>query len=97
LVKDKFNKDDAAAAMPNFYHRKESYFSDHRPILAVYKLQVIKIDREKKEALREEILSKLIGQDRISKETLAKMDSVLTDEFNQILSQTNSHQNSFVE
>ena len=25
------------------------------------------------------------------------MDSVLTDEFNQILSQTNSHQNSFVE
>ena len=97
MVKDKFNKDDAAAAMPNFYHRKESYFSDHRPILAVYKLQVIKINREKKEALREEILSKLIGQDRISKETLAKMDSVLTDEFNQILSQTNSHQNSFVE
>jgi len=61
LVKDKYNKDDAAAAMPQFYHRKESYFSDHRPILAVFKLQVIKINRDKKEALREEILSKLIG------------------------------------
>ena len=52
LVRDKYNKDDVVAAMPEFYHRKESYFSDHRPILSVYKIQVIKINRVKKEALR---------------------------------------------
>lgn len=97
LVKDKYNKDDNAAAMPAFYHRKESYFSDHRPVLAVYRLQVIRIHRDKKDALRQEILNKLIGQDRVSKETLAKMDSVLTDEFNQVLSQTNSNKQSFID
>lgn len=56
--------------MPEFYHRKESYFSDHRPILSVYKIQVIKVNREKKEALRQEILSKLMGHGRVDKHAL---------------------------
>lgn len=68
--------------MPLFYHRRESYFSDHRPILAVYKIQVVKTNREKKETLRKEILSKLMGQGRVDKKALQNMDDVMTNEFN---------------
>lgn len=68
--------------MPEFYHRKESYFSDHRPILSVYKIQVIKVNRQKKETLRQEILKKLMGQGRVDKHALQNMENVMTNEFN---------------
>ena len=36
LIVDKFKNNDAQAAFPVYYNRKDSLFSDHRPVLAVY-------------------------------------------------------------
>lgn len=92
LVRDAYKKDDQAAAIPEFYHRKESFFSDHRPVLAIYKIQVVKTNREKKETLRQEILNKLLGSSRVDKKVLQNMDNVVTNEFSKKLSKMESEQ-----
>lgn len=38
------------------YGRKESYFSDHRPVFGVFKLSICKINHEKKEDLEFKLL-----------------------------------------
>jgi hypothetical protein len=59
LISDPNNGDDYQASLPLYYNRRESKFSDHRPVLAVYRPQIIKINQEKKNELRKEILSRL--------------------------------------
>lgn len=39
---------DERASKPIYYNRRENFFSDHRPVLAVYRMQVIKIDESKR-------------------------------------------------
>ena len=45
----KLNLLERIKAKPEQYFRKESQFSDHRPIIAVFNPQVITIDRKKRE------------------------------------------------
>jgi hypothetical protein len=55
-------------------------------VLAVYELQVIKIDKQKKEQLRQQILKTLAGSDRVSKELLHKKSSAIgTEDYSKIL------------
>ena len=63
--------DDNKASLPVYYNRRSTSFSDHRPVLAVYQTQVIKINKQKKEALRQQILSRLMGAEKVSKQTIA--------------------------
>ena len=46
------NGDDVKASMPAYYNRRESQFSDHRPVLGIFNPQIIKINKEKKNQLR---------------------------------------------
>lgn len=74
LVMDKHNMNDNDAALPSYYGVRRSRFSDHRPVLAIYNLQTLKINRNKKEQLRKEILSKIMqsfGEGKVSKEMIA--------------------------
>ena len=64
--------DESKASLPVYYDKRYSSFSDHRPVLAVYQTQVIKINKEKKEALRQQILSRLMGAEKVSKQTIAE-------------------------
>jgi phosphatidylinositol-bisphosphatase len=52
LISDKWGGDDTKASLPVYYNRRNSSFSDHRPVLAVYHTQIVKVDKIKKEALR---------------------------------------------
>ena len=36
LIEDKFEGDNLRAGAPTYYNRRESTFSDHRPVLATY-------------------------------------------------------------
>ena len=54
-------------------------------MLAVYKIQVVKTIKEKKQLLRQEILDKLLGQSRVDKKVLQNMGNVVTNEFNKKL------------
>lgn len=98
LLHDTAQGDDQKASLPIYYNSKHSdnvsglsnqavYLSDHRPILAIYKLPIIKIDKDKKEKLRNEILSSLLGSDgKISKETLKeKTRNIKTEDYTQII------------
>lgn len=76
LIKDPFQGDDVEAAMPLFYNRIEDRFSDHRPVIATYKVPVIKINRKKKEHLRNEILKKILGMGRVTKQALAESNQI---------------------
>lgn len=38
----------------DFYHRRESRYSDHRPVLAQFKVLVKKVDKEKRAAIERE-------------------------------------------
>ena len=60
------------ASLPKYYNRKENKLSDHRPVLAIFKLQTIKIDREKKDELRSKILETMAGKEQISKLSILK-------------------------
>jgi hypothetical protein len=63
--------DDASASKPIYYNRRDSYFSDHRPVLAVYKVPIVKIDRTAKEKFQDHILKSLSGTGAaVSKATL---------------------------
>ena len=46
------------------------YLSDHRPVLAIYSLPIIRIENDKKEKLRNEILNNIMGNGKISKQEL---------------------------
>ena len=70
LIKDRAQGNDEQAALPVFYDRKHNLFSDHRPVLAVYRLHTVKIDRKKKEELRAQLLKQLLGETRIVPETV---------------------------
>ena len=49
LLNDRHNRDDRQAALPEFYYAMNSQYSDHRPVLAVYRLQTVKVDKAKKD------------------------------------------------
>lgn len=71
LIEDPAQGDDAKASFPAYYNRQESYFSDHRPVLAVYHLPIIKINSTNKEQLRQQILNNIMGTaGRVSKQSL---------------------------
>lgn len=61
-------------SLPVFYYRRETTFSDHRPVLAIYKVQVVKINHKKKTAIKEEISKKLTSLGVVSKDTMAKIN-----------------------
>lgn len=71
LIQDNFQGNDEKAAMPIFYDRRHNLFSDHRPVLAIYRLHTVKIDRKKKEELRAQLLKQLLGETRIVPETVS--------------------------
>lgn len=56
LVEDPFSGNDKEASTPFEYCRRETLFSDHRPVHAIVKVHVIKIDEEKKEQVRQRII-----------------------------------------
>lgn len=43
-----------------YYNSKQHYLSDHRPVLAIYRMQTFKVDRDKKEQLRRSIQKTLV-------------------------------------
>jgi hypothetical protein len=79
LISDKMAGDENKASLPVFYNRRNSSFSDHRPVLAIYQTQVVKVNKEKKEALRQQILSRLMGAEKVSKVTLAEANMQTSD------------------
>ena len=44
--------DNKKAALPLYYKSRQTYLSDHRPVLGIYKVQTVRIDSKKKEELR---------------------------------------------
>jgi len=78
LVDDPSKQDDVQGAIPLYYNRKDSVFSDHRPVLALYSLPIIKINRDKKEQLRQSILKDIMaGNGQISKESLKERSKAI--------------------
>ena len=59
MIEDPYKGDDVQAAMPVYYNRKMSYLADHRPVLAIYSLPIVKIDLDLKEKLKSEILTSI--------------------------------------
>ena len=59
--------------LPVHYHRKETTFSDHRPVLAIYKMQVVKTDANKKDALKEIIAGKLMSNGTVTKQSMEQL------------------------
>jgi hypothetical protein len=71
--------------MPLLYSRVEDRFSDHRPMIATYKVPVIKINRQNKEQLRNEILKKILGVGRVTKQALAESNQIGSSDFSKIV------------
>lgn len=69
LCRDIYAKDDAQAAIPLHYSRPHSFFSDHRPILALYKVQVVKTSNEKKALMQKMVAEDLVKEGRITSES----------------------------
>lgn len=46
------------------YGRKESYFSDHRPVFALYKLSVCQINQQKKQEIENKLLDQLFSMNK---------------------------------
>ena len=62
------------------------YLSDHRPVLAIYSLPIIRIDETKKEKMRNEILSNILGMGKISKKELkAQTLGIKIEDYTQII------------
>lgn len=86
LLHDVHKGNDEAAAMPIYYNKRNSYLSDHRPVLAVYKLPILKINHQNKQKLRKQILQTLLGNGRISREVVReKSKQMVSQDFNQII------------
>ena len=59
LIQDRMHGDDYQAAEPSYYNSRQHLLSDHRPVLAIYNVQVVNTDRKKKDLMREEMLKQL--------------------------------------
>ena len=59
--------------MPVYYNRKENIFSDHRPVLGIFQVDTVKIDKAAKEELRAQLLKALLGQSKITSKTVDNM------------------------
>ena len=72
LLKDENGKpDDKFDSKPKLYSRRGSLFSDHRPVLGVYTVPIIKINKVAKEKLQSHILKNIMGKSgRINKESI---------------------------
>ena len=69
LCRDIYAEDDAQAALPLHYSRPHSFFSDHRPILALYKVQVVKTSNDKKALMQKMVAEDLVKEGRITPES----------------------------
>ena len=72
MIGDPSNGDDVAGAMPMYYNRKESTYSDHRPVLAIFSLPIVKINLDLKEKLKCEILSSIFTGQKDRPSVIAK-------------------------
>ena len=73
LYQDMHSGDDAKAALPEFYGRSEHRFSDHRPVIAKYKVQVITSTKAKKEIMSTLIANDLLEGGKITIDNIQKV------------------------
>ena len=79
LIHDPYGSDEMASK-PIYYNRRENFFSDHRPVLAVYRVQAIRIDEESREKLLKELLKKLMDHEKVSNRLIVENTEKLQQE-----------------
>ena len=45
-----------------YYNRRESTYSDHRPVLGLFSISVRKVDHQKMESIKQQVLANLLAK-----------------------------------